>query len=149
MCRRSQILEKKLFCNDINFLLKYFSLSNKVPDYMLKLKKASRQEKRKLAKSAVKRASISTESKYDKEKREKLDAMIKGSKNRKRKAEQRAEERKNKIQSKAKRQKIQEEREPSQGTPKPKKKKKKQKQSEGEGLAAQKPKKKKKKTSTS
>merc|ERR1739845_292752 len=68
-----------------------------VPDYMLKLKKASRQEKRKLAKSAVKRASISTESKYDKEKREKLDAMIKGSKNRKRKAEQRAEERKNKI----------------------------------------------------
>merc|ERR1712038_1135450 len=73
-----------------------------VPDYMLKLKKASRQEKRKLAKSAVKRASISTESKYDKEKREKLDVMIKGSKNRKRKAEQRAEERKNKIQTKAK-----------------------------------------------
>jgi len=120
-----------------------------VPDYMLKLKKASRQEKRKLAKSAVKRASISTESKYDKEKREKLDAMIKGSKNRKRKAEQRAEERKNKIQTKAKKQKIQEEGEPSQGTPKPKKKKKKQKQSEGEGLAAQKPKKKKKKTSAS
>ena len=148
-CRRSQILEKKLFCSDINFLLKYFSLSNKVPDYMLKLKKASRQEKRKLAKSAVKRASISTESKYDKEKREKLDAMIKGSKNRKRKAEQRAEERKNKIQTKAKKQKIQEEGEPSQGTPKPKKKKKKQKQSEGEGLAAQKPKKKKKKTSAS
>merc|ERR1712038_774098 len=76
-----------------------------VPDYMLKLKKATRQEKRKLAKSAVKRPSISTESKYDKEKREKLDAMIKGSKNRKRKAEQRAEERKNKIQTKAKKQK--------------------------------------------
>merc|ERR1711974_442889 len=85
-----------------------------VPDYMLKLKKASRQEKRKLAKSAVKRASISTESKYDKEKREKLDAMIKGSKNRKRKADQRAEERKNKIQTKAKKQKIQEDGDPSQ-----------------------------------
>ena len=65
-----------------------------VPEYMLKLKKASRQEKRKLAKSAVKRAAISTESLYDKEKREKLEAMIKGSKNRKRKAEQRATDRK-------------------------------------------------------
>ena len=65
-----------------------------VPDYMLKLKKATRQEKRKLAKSAVKRPSISTESLYDKEKREKLEAMIKGSKNRKRKAEKRAADRK-------------------------------------------------------
>jgi len=73
-----------------------------VPDYMLKLKKASRQEKRKLAKSAVKRQPISTESLYDKEKREKLDAMIKGSKNRKRKAEQRSVDRKLKAAKKPK-----------------------------------------------
>ena len=60
-----------------------------VPEYMLKLKKATRQEKRKLAKHAQSRETISTESKYDKEKRLKLEAMIKGSKNRKRKAEER------------------------------------------------------------
>ena len=77
-----------------------------VPEYMLKLKKATRQEKRKLAKSAVKRAAISTESLYDKEKREKLEAMIKGSKNRKRKAEQRAMDRKVKKESDAKKPKI-------------------------------------------
>ena len=59
-----------------------------VPDYMLKLKKATRQEKRKLAKHALSRETISTESKYDKEKRLKLESMIKGSKNRKRKAEE-------------------------------------------------------------
>ena len=61
-----------------------------VPDYMLKLKKATRHEKRNLAKHAQKRENISTESKYDKEKRKKLEDMIKGSKNRKRKAEERA-----------------------------------------------------------
>ena len=60
-----------------------------VPDYMLKLKKATRKEKRKLAKHALKRETISTESKYDKEKRNKLEDMIRGSKNRKRKAEER------------------------------------------------------------
>ena len=67
---------------------------------MLKLKKATRQEKRKLAKSAVKRPAISTESLYDKEKRQKLEAMIKGSKNRKRKADQRAADRKVKQEAK-------------------------------------------------
>ena len=61
-----------------------------VPDYMLKLKKATRHEKRNLAKRALQRETISTESKYDKEKRKKLEEMIKGSKNRKRKAEERA-----------------------------------------------------------
>lgn len=66
---------------------------NVVPDYMLKLKKATRQEKRKLAKHALKRENISTESKYDKEKRMKLEAMIKGSKNRKKKAEERKRKR--------------------------------------------------------
>ena len=60
-----------------------------VPDYMLKLKKATRKEKRKLAKHALKRETISTESKYDKEKRNKLEDMIRGSKNRKRKADER------------------------------------------------------------
>ena len=60
-----------------------------VPEYMLKLKKPTRQEKRQLAKHALKRESISTESKYDKEKRLKLEAMVRGSKNRKRKAEER------------------------------------------------------------
>ena len=59
-----------------------------VPEYMLKLKRATRQEKRQLAKHALKRETISTESKYDKEKRLKLEAMIRGSKNRKRKAEE-------------------------------------------------------------
>ena len=71
-----------------------------VPEYMLKLKKATRQEKRKLAKSAVKRPAISTESLYDKEKRQKLEAMLKGSKNRKRKADQRAADRKVKQEAK-------------------------------------------------
>merc|ERR1711997_88186 len=61
-----------------------------VPDYMLKLKKATRHEKRNLAKRALQRETISTESKYDKEKRKKLEEMIKGSKDRKRKAEERA-----------------------------------------------------------
>ena len=60
-----------------------------VPEYMLKLKKATRQEKRKLAKNALKRETISTESKYDKDKRLKLEAMVRGSKNRKKKAEER------------------------------------------------------------
>ena len=60
-----------------------------VPEYMLKLKKATRQEKRNLAKHALKRETISTESKYDKDKRLKLEDMIRGSKNRKKKAEER------------------------------------------------------------
>ena len=75
------------------------SSGSPVPEYMLSLKKATRQEKRKLAKQAVKRDAISKESKYDREKRLKLEAMIRGSKNRqrraqviaKRKAEQEAE----------------------------------------------------------
>ena len=88
-----------------------------VPEYMLKLKKATRQEKRKLAKSAVKRPAISTESLYDKEKRQKLEAMIKGSKNRKRKADQRAADRK--VKQEAKKAKME-----SENDNQPKKKKK-------------------------
>jgi len=59
-----------------------------VPDYMLKLKKASRQEKRQIAKTAVAREDIREESKYDKEKRVKREQMIEGSKRRKRKMEE-------------------------------------------------------------
>ena len=51
-----------------------------VPDYMLKMKKATRQEKRYLAKHAVNRETISRESKYDREKREKLQKAIAKSK---------------------------------------------------------------------
>ncbi len=61
-----------------------------VPDYMFKLKKASRQEKRKLAKRAVEREAIIQESKYDRAKRIKKEDMIAGSKRRKRKAEEKA-----------------------------------------------------------
>ena len=51
-----------------------------VPDYMLKMKKATRQEKRFLAKHAVNRETICRESKYDREKREKLQKAIAKSK---------------------------------------------------------------------
>ncbi len=61
-----------------------------VPDYMLKLKKASRQEKRKLVRQAVEREDIVQESKYDRAKRIKKEQMIAGSKRRKRKAEEAA-----------------------------------------------------------
>ena len=47
-----------------------------VPDYMLKMKKATRQEKRYLAKHAVNRETISRESKYDRERRERLQRSI-------------------------------------------------------------------------
>lgn len=57
-----------------------------VPEYMLKIKKASRQEKRKLAKHAVERESIKRESKFDKSQRIKKEAMIEASKRRKRMA---------------------------------------------------------------
>ncbi|TRY63096.1 hypothetical protein TCAL_02027, partial [Tigriopus californicus] len=57
-----------------------------VPDYMLKIKKASRQEKRKLAKHAVERESIKRESKFDRSQRIKKEAMIEASKRRKRKS---------------------------------------------------------------
>jgi hypothetical protein len=43
---------------------------------MLKMKKATRQEKRYLAKHAVNRQTISRESKYDREKRERLQKSI-------------------------------------------------------------------------
>ena len=63
------------------------SSGGEVPDYMLKLKKASRQEKRQIAKRAVAREDIREESKYDKERRIKKEQMIEGSKRRKRKME--------------------------------------------------------------
>ena len=47
-----------------------------MPEYMLKMKKATRQEKRYLAKHAVNRQTISRESKYDREKRERLQKSI-------------------------------------------------------------------------
>ncbi len=59
-----------------------------VPDYMMQLKKASRQDKRRLAKRAVERESIRQESKYDRKARIKKEQMIAGSKRRKRKAEE-------------------------------------------------------------
>ena len=58
-----------------------------VPEYMLKMKKATRQEKRYLAKHEVKREKISRESKYDREKRERLEKAIEKSKRLKREAE--------------------------------------------------------------
>ncbi len=58
-----------------------------VPEYMLQLKKASRQEKRKLARQAVDREDIHQESKYDRAKRIRKEEMIAGSKRRKLKAE--------------------------------------------------------------
>ncbi len=63
-----------------------------VPEYMLQLKKASRQEKRKLAKKAVLREGIREESKYDKERRVRKEEMVAASKRRKRKAEEEMEE---------------------------------------------------------
>ena len=63
------------------------SSGGEVPEYMLKLKKASRQEKRQIAKRAVAREDIREESKYDKERRIKKEQMIEGSKRRKRKME--------------------------------------------------------------
>lgn len=51
-----------------------------MPEYMLKMKKATRQEKRYLAKHAVNRQTISRESKYDREKRERLQQSIKKTK---------------------------------------------------------------------
>jgi ATP-dependent RNA helicase DDX52/ROK1 len=59
-----------------------------VPEYMLKMKKATRQEKRFLAKHEVKRERISRESKYDREKRERLQKAIEKSKRLKREANQ-------------------------------------------------------------
>lgn len=47
-----------------------------VPEYMLKMKKATKQEKRYLAKHEVKRERISRESKYDREKRERRQRAI-------------------------------------------------------------------------
>ena len=67
------------------------SSGGEVPDYMLKLKKASRQEKRQIAKRAVAREDIREESKYDKERRVKKEQMIEGSKRRKRKREEEGE----------------------------------------------------------
>ena len=63
------------------------SSGGEVPDYMLKLKRATRQEKRQIAKRAVAREDIREESKYDKERRLKKEQMIEGSKRRKRKRE--------------------------------------------------------------
>lgn len=60
------------------------SSGGEVPEYMLKLKKASRQDKRKLAKKAVAREGIREESKYDKEKRIMREQMVEASKKRKR-----------------------------------------------------------------
>ena len=68
------------------------SSGGQVPEYMLKMKKASRQEKRKLAANAVSRESIKQESKYDKEKRLKKEQMIEASKKRKRKREKSMQE---------------------------------------------------------
>ena len=59
-----------------------------VPEYMLNLKKASRQEKRQLAKFAPKREGINPESNYDKAIRVKKEQMIAASKKRKRNAEE-------------------------------------------------------------
>ncbi len=47
-----------------------------VPDYMLKMKKATRQEKRYLAKHAINRETICRETKYDRERRERLQRSI-------------------------------------------------------------------------
>jgi len=54
-----------------------------VPEYMLHLKKPGRDERKKLAESAPKRDGITTESKYDQEKREKRESIISASKKRK------------------------------------------------------------------
>lgn len=63
-----------------------------VPDYMFQLKKATRQDKRRLAKRAVEREAIIPESKYDKGKRIKREQMIEASKRRKRKRMEEQEE---------------------------------------------------------
>merc|ERR1712107_466348 len=54
-----------------------------VPDYMLGLKKANRDERKKLAVQAPKREGISTVSKYEKEQNKKKEEMIAASKKRK------------------------------------------------------------------
>ena len=89
------------------------SSGGEVPEYMMTLKKASRQEKRKLSKKAVEREGIIPESKYDKEKRAKKEAMVEGSKRRKRKRDEAAansdgggkSEKKDDLQTPAKKQK--------------------------------------------
>jgi len=57
-----------------------------VPEYMLHLKKPSRDDKRKLAERAPKRDGIRKESKYEKEERKKKEDMIAASRKRKRDA---------------------------------------------------------------
>ena len=59
-----------------------------VPGYMLELKKASRQEKRQIAKRAVVREGIREESKYDRQKRIRKEQMIEASKRKKRRTEE-------------------------------------------------------------
>ena len=54
-----------------------------VPDYMLGMKKASRDERKKLEAKAPKREGISTVSKYEKEQNKKKEEMIAASKKRK------------------------------------------------------------------
>merc|ERR1712025_597327 len=57
-----------------------------VPEYMLHLKKPSRDDKKKLAERAPKRDGISTVSKYEKDERKKKEDMIAASRERKREA---------------------------------------------------------------
>eukprot|EP00096_Caligus_rogercresseyi_P001656 TRINITY_DN1277_c0_g1_i4.p1 TRINITY_DN1277_c0_g1~~TRINITY_DN1277_c0_g1_i4.p1 ORF type:complete len:546 (+),score=198.50 TRINITY_DN1277_c0_g1_i4:101-1738(+) len=59
------------------------SSGSEVPQYMLGLKKASRQEKRRLASQGLSRDSIKGESKYDAKKRERLSGIIYASQKRK------------------------------------------------------------------
>ncbi|XP_040575525.1 probable ATP-dependent RNA helicase DDX52 [Lepeophtheirus salmonis] len=62
------------------------SSGNNVPEFMLKLKKASRQEKRRLASNGIERDSVKGESKYDKRNRLKREQIILASRKRKMKA---------------------------------------------------------------
>ncbi len=76
--------EDKVLLRNIASVIK--NSGGEVPEYMLKMKKASRQDKRRLAKSAVTRQSIRQESSFDKARRVKKEQMIAASKRRKRKA---------------------------------------------------------------
>jgi ATP-dependent RNA helicase DDX52/ROK1 len=77
--------EDKVLLRSIASIVK--GAGGEVPEYMLQLKKASRQEKRRLAQRAIRREEIRQESKYDREIRLKKEQMVAASKKRKRKGE--------------------------------------------------------------
>ena len=78
----------KCLLRSIATLVKASGGAGDVPGYMLELKKASRQEKRQIAKRAVVREGIREESKYDRQKRIRKEQMIEASKKKKRRKEE-------------------------------------------------------------